>query len=699
MSNGDVETKVGILFTAKDEASNKIKDLMGNLTSLKGGFGMLAIGAAAAFAAVSAEVVASVKAAAESEEQLARADAIINGFSQTTLATMGGSVDEAKEKVRQFGAEMQRLGGTSDEAIAEGLTKLTQVTRNYGEAQKAARVALDLSIYKQMDYASSVDLMTKVLAGKVAILQRYGFQVDETTTKEQALAMIASRTAGQYEAYGQTVAGQMTIIKSQIDDIQENIGQAFLPTVKMLMEEILGVTDSINGDKDAMKGWAENIYRVTNFMIGMGKAAGLIFDAIGGTVVALGDTIYTALSAPFKSLAKAIGGDFKGAWEEIKNGSTQPAQTFKQDMGDMMKKVSADFDGIGKSAVKAIDLEGFQPIARSAKKTGAAITDMAMGGGKDAKELADNIKKLKETYSDFGSTTDQTLFDLKQAHEDTMKSISDSIDAVNGKIKDLNKSYAETAQGDLKGVAGAVVENEKRIAEIKKQMSGDIKLDEYRSLQDELAQRTLAISQNADFIKSINDAVVEARRVAGLSDLQRAIEEYNTKRAVALKDYNDKMADYAKEMAALKKKQADEQKLYQDKAVFLMTLQLQNLQNQMALAKGAVQVTKDQVEKEIAYYKLLADAISNARSGNGAGVSRAQAMVRSVNDAVISPAGDIITTHPRDFLIATQDPKGLAGGTSITLNVTVNGSGNIDRAAVLEFGNQIVKELKTQYKY
>jgi|APSaa5957512576_1039674.scaffolds.fasta_scaffold34646_1 hypothetical protein len=42
-----------------------------------------------------------------------------------------------------------------------------------------------------------------------------------------------------------------------------------------------------------------------------------------------------------------------------------------------------------------------------------------------------------------------------------------------------------------------------------------------------------------------------------------------------------------------------------------------------------------------------------------------------VNDAIISPTGDIITTDPADFLIATKDPKSLGGG-AITINVSGN---------------------------
>ena len=44
---------------------------------------------------------------------------------------------------------------------------------------------------------------------------------------------------------------------------------------------------------------------------------------------------------------------------------------------------------------------------------------------------------------------------------------------------------------------------------------------------------------------------------------------------------------------------------------------------------------------------------------------------RRVNDAVIGPSGNIITTNPQDYLIATKDPNSLSSG-EVTLNVTYN---------------------------
>jgi len=49
-----------------------------------------------------------------------------------------------------------------------------------------------------------------------------------------------------------------------------------------------------------------------------------------------------------------------------------------------------------------------------------------------------------------------------------------------------------------------------------------------------------------------------------------------------------------------------------------------------------------------------------------------------VNDAIISPKGDIITTHPDDFLIATKNPAALAGGGG-GVNVVINYPFVLDR--------------------
>jgi len=65
---------------------------------------------------------------------------------------------------------------------------------------------------------------------------------------------------------------------------------------------------------------------------------------------------------------------------------------------------------------------------------------------------------------------------------------------------------------------------------------------------------------------------------------------------------------------------------------------------------------------------------------------------RSVNDAIITPRGDIITTHPEDYLIATKKPHDLVGGKGITINIS--GNTLLDERAASKIGDMIVKRLR-----
>jgi hypothetical protein len=70
------------------------------------------------------------------------------------------------------------------------------------------------------------------------------------------------------------------------------------------------------------------------------------------------------------------------------------------------------------------------------------------------------------------------------------------------------------------------------------------------------------------------------------------------------------------------------------------------------------------IEPILSAINMISGAVSSIGSFLGFGGGEIQAQsgeVTSVNDAVISPDGDVISTSPKDFLIATQNPGELAG--------------------------------------
>lgn len=67
-----------------------------------------------------------------------------------------------------------------------------------------------------------------------------------------------------------------------------------------------------------------------------------------------------------------------------------------------------------------------------------------------------------------------------------------------------------------------------------------------------------------------------------------------------------------------------------------------------------------------------------------------------VDDAVISPSGNVVSTHPKDWLIATQNPASLAGGGTSGINISLNGDFYTDDENANRFADMIARGIKTQ---
>lgn len=92
------------------------------------------------------------------------------------------------------------------------------------------------------------------------------------------------------------------------------------------------------------------------------------------------------------------------------------------------------------------------------------------------------------------------------------------------------------------------------------------------------------------------------------------------------------------------------------------------------------------------------DRVESAGKSIGGGISGAVKSLGKaigVNDAIIAPNGNIITTHPDDYLIATKNPHSLGGG-GITINIT--GNTLLDDHAAEKIGDMILNQVKFNYR-
>lgn len=113
---------------------------------------------------------------------------------------------------------------------------------------------------------------------------------------------------------------------------------------------------------------------------------------------------------------------------------------------------------------------------------------------------------------------------------------------------------------------------------------------------------------------------------------------------------------------------------------------------------GMVQMVEDAVNKILDFLKPVLDFVNKII----AGIERAISFVgsklggksKSVKDAVISPSGDVVSTSPNDWLIATQNPAALGmGATGGGIIINLNGGTFLDPNVAQDIGDMILQKL------
>jgi len=220
----------------KDGASKGMRELNKTARSLEKTAGTLnapfaaaakgfAIAGAAAVA-VGGAMFAAAKAAAEEDASIARLNATISANTNIT---------EDQRRAMDAAVESRQNLAFSDDELRDSLARLIPRTGDVTKAIELQGIAADFARLRGVSLATASDLVGKVFSGNTSILSRYGFTVEEGATATEALAMIQNAAAGQAEAYADTVAGSLEIIKNGIDNTVEDIGRVVLPILAKVL--------------------------------------------------------------------------------------------------------------------------------------------------------------------------------------------------------------------------------------------------------------------------------------------------------------------------------------------------------------------------------------------------------------------------------------------------------------------------------
>lgn len=239
-----------ILLTLRDEASAKLK---GVGSAMETAFKVGAVAVAGGITALGAFGVASVKAFAESQAQMARFNA--------TIATIPDFTDKAKQSLIDASEASQKFGFDSEDT-ALVLARFAQATGDVKTALDLGNVAMDLATAKNIDIATAGQLVNQVLSGNGRVLKQYQIALDETKSPLEQIAELEKKVAGQTEESSKTIATKMKFLGLVFEDVKKKIGEALVDLgVGGALDFAIGILKNL--DKIDFKGtfqdWAEGV--------------------------------------------------------------------------------------------------------------------------------------------------------------------------------------------------------------------------------------------------------------------------------------------------------------------------------------------------------------------------------------------------------------------------------------------------------
>lgn len=290
---GDTTTKLSIVIDAENKSdavfkqvNDQLKTTNDKLKTFADASKIAAVAGTVAFAAISGVIVTTVKAASEADAKMAQFN--------TTMESMGKAGIKAKDALLSAANAAVKLG-FDDEDTANSLAKLYQRTGDVTQAIKLNNLAMDLARAKSIDIESATNLVSLALSGSGRALLQYGIVIKDSATPLEALAILQEKVGGQANAFANTFAGNMAVMKVETDNLKEAIGGSLLPILTQLLKQIepviLRTTDWISKNPELTK----------NILLVSGAIAGIV--AVLGTL----GVVMPAVVAGATAIGAALG--------------------------------------------------------------------------------------------------------------------------------------------------------------------------------------------------------------------------------------------------------------------------------------------------------------------------------------------------------------------------------------------------------
>lgn len=154
-------------------------------------------------------------------------------LSQTEVAVKrsGNSWAEYGDRIKQAALAQSNASGFDDERLLQTFALLIRRTGDVNEALRLNALAADVARGRNISLEQAAQLVVKASLGQAGALRRVGIDAKKGADAQQLLYLLQQKYAGAAEAYGRTAAGAQERFRVAIENTQETIGTALLPTI------------------------------------------------------------------------------------------------------------------------------------------------------------------------------------------------------------------------------------------------------------------------------------------------------------------------------------------------------------------------------------------------------------------------------------------------------------------------------------
>jgi len=464
-----VAINVPIITTFADKGVNEAQKAFGDLSK-----STLIAGAAigAAVTAVAAFGYSAIQKASDFNEAISKNTVVfgaiskeVENFAQTAGRALGISETAALAAAGTF-AIFGKSAGLAGKDLSDFSIELVTL-------------AADLASFSNTSVDDAINALGSALRGEAEPLRKYGVLLDDATLKAAATELgiysgskaltaqqkvlaaqkvIFEQTAdaqGDFSRTSTGLAAQQKILGATLENIQTNLGQAFLPiflqAVQFFNNEVSPAFERVAeviGEKGLVKGMQQALFEMGSFGPGMVNA----FKQIAVVSAKAANALYKFAVVTASGLAFASG--------KFTTGIKLLGKAFDELID--VDALGASFDNFAlgiKNMGSASDYSSFaaKQLAENAQAAADAADNLdgsKTGGG--AKGATDKLTKMQKAAKDAADTlAKETAVAVKEAADALNKELADALDTAKTNLKDAQTKFSDFSTSVNEGVTGA----------------------------------------------------------------------------------------------------------------------------------------------------------------------------------------------------------------------------------------------------